>query len=180
MRAFASPPARGLILAIHLLALPAPADEAPGPDYFDIVGSSPAEVVASITRALPTDETALLVSGFVGLPMSGERRKEFIAGLRATLQASPETKHFAALCLVDLLEEEGRFDEAIKRLRSDLPPSDDSRIREAGLLWKAGKTADATELALRVSDSPASECTWLSLVKIDLIQGRPDHAMRLL
>ena len=149
------------------------------PDFFDIIGKSPAEVATSVSSQSPLGGTEFLMSAFVGVPMSGEHRQAFMDGLQAIPEEPTPSKRYAILCQVNLLEEDSRLEDALSLLTKELPNWHPSLVRQVGLLWKSGKIAEATTLAQQITDSQSLEEYWLSLVGIDLCKGREEEAMRL-
>ena len=149
-------------------------------DFFDTVGKSPAEVATSVTVPSPSDDVERLVTGFVDLPMSAEHRKEFIESLREVIQAAPGTNVVAAHCLLNLLEEDGRLDEALALIRSEPQKSGFGHVREIGILWKSGRETEAAELADHDPVMRIANEEWLSLISVDLMKGRTVEALRFL
>lgn len=150
------------------------------PDFFDIVGKSPAEVATSIPDQTPYDDLERLVEGFVGLPMSVSHRKVFIEALGNALDRPQPGKRSIRHCLLNLLEEDGRYEDALAVIWAIPPKSDDETVREVGLLWKSGQETEAAELADRIVRVRPISDAWLALVQVDLIKNRLDQAMRLL
>ncbi len=158
-----------------------PAQETQKADFFDIISKSPAEVARSVSDQSYTDDMEVLVSGFVGLPMSVDHRREFIAGLRADLEA--KSNYITRLCLLNLLEEDKAYADALALVRKSPKPQREiipDQIREIGLLWKSGKETEAADLASRISTTTQRPDLWLSLLRINVIKNRPQEAMRLL
>jgi hypothetical protein len=149
-------------------------------DFFDLIGQPPAEVATSITAGLPYSDMPQLLSGFVGLPMSAEHRDEFLKRLRSTFPAPDRWQEHSARCLLNLLEEDGRHEDALALIRAQSQKSSLGHVREVCLLWKSGKVSEAAELADRDPGVYIRDDDWLSLVNIDMIKNRPDEAMRLL
>ncbi len=143
-------------------------------DYFTAVEKLPSQVVAEITAGLPEPNMQQMLYGFVGMPMSEAHRREFINGLRAASGPSART---AFRCALDLLEADGRYEEALALLQDSRPSED--KVRLTGLLWKLGKKAEA---AMMADQSPTSYLPedWLAIVAIDLIKDRHETAMKLL
>lgn len=148
-------------------------------DFFDIVGKSPTEVATAIP-GISYQFTRQVASSFVGMPLSDNHRKEFIDALRETLQNPQVQPASSRRCLLNLLEEDGRYDEALEIIRTLAPKSGDEAIREVGLLWKTGREVEAAKQLKDIPNSWFNDEVWLSLVQIDLITKRPNQAMRLL
>ncbi|WP_200266673.1 tetratricopeptide repeat protein [Luteolibacter pohnpeiensis] len=147
------------------------------PDFFDVVGKTPATVVAAIPRPTLVMRDDVLMSGFVGLPMSSEHRKEFIAALRASM-AKEQPNPNIQLCLTNLLEEDHDYPAALDAQRGG-PITDIAR--EASLLWKLGETEEAKR-TIHDGDtlSLSNVQLWLSVVRNDVIANHQDEAMELL
>lgn len=174
-------PATLVLIALTALTGWCGAEEPAKADFFDITGKSPAEVAATIPERGLKDNMAVLLGGFVRLPMSDAHRKEFMAGLRASLETDPAKKGLTRLCLVNLLEEDGAFADALAVERAvPRPGGAAGSARYVALLWKSGKADEAAKLAdaMRITGNDLD--AWLSLVRIDMTKHQPTEAMRLL
>ena len=145
-------------------------------DYFTTIEKTPGQVVAEITAGLPEPNMQQMLDGFVGMPMSEAHRKEFIDGL---LAATGPSARNAFRCALDLMEADGRYEEALAILLGSPDRANGDRIRQTGLLWKLGKKAEAAMMADQSTTTYFPE-DWLSIVAIDLIMNRPERAMQLL
>lgn len=169
-------------IILSMFASPCRANEQTRADFFDVVGKSPAEVVAIIPVYSNPEfmDMDVTLGGFVGLPMTSEHRKEFMTCLRASLETDPNHKRFIRGCLLDLLEEDRAFADAlvIERAR---PRTGGNAVteREIALLWKLGKQEEAARLADGMT-SYRDPNAWLSLTRVDLASNHPEEAMRLL
>jgi len=142
-----------------------------------VIGLSPAEVAAGLPMAQVFDDPDPLLAGFVGLPMSEAHRRELIASLQTAINNPPPGNVAARQCLLNLLEEDGRCDEALAILRDGPHESLDDGIREVRLLWQAGKQTEAGGLALRLGGIHSGLYNYHSPVWIDLIRNRKDRAL---
>ncbi len=149
-------------------------------DFFDVIALSPAEVAAGFPEPQPFEDPAQLLAGFIGLPMTADHRKEFIAGLHSAIKTPRSGSMSARQCLLNLLEEDGRYDEALAVLRGGHHDTLDDGIREVRLLWQAGRETEARELAARMTGTNADDAAWHSPVLLDLIRNRADHALEFL
>jgi len=157
-----------------------PGGEAAKADFFDVIARSPAEVAVAFPDRQIFEDMEQLLYGFVGLPMSEDHRKEFIASLQAACKSPQPESSSARLCLLNLLEEDARCDEALATLRSGPHESLDDGIREIRLLWLAGKETEAGELAARLAGLRTGVEGWHSPVQIDLIKNHVDRALKFL
>ena len=112
--------------------------------------------------------------------MSPTHRAEFIAALKQAIQSSTIARETPLLCLIDLLEADGRHDEAIAIIRATPNVAIAAGIRQIALLWKAGRPGGAAALAKEIAKPTHNPVFWLDLVQNDLNQGRPQNASRLL
>ncbi len=148
-------------------------------DFFDIVGETPAQIATALPEGTSLESLAVMLCGFVGLPMSAPHRREFIEGLR-TAALAPKPQFWTRTCLLNLLEENERYDDALAIIRSGAGNNPLDSIREIGLLWKSGKQAEAAQAADRIVDTQSFVPFWLSLVQVDLIRNRTERAQRFL
>ncbi len=157
-----------------------PGGEAAKADFFDVIARSPAEVAVAFPDRQTFEDMEQLLAGFVGLPMSEDHRKEFIASLQAACKSPGPGSSSARLCLLNLLEEDSRYAEALALLRSGPRSTPEDGIREIRLLWLAGKETEAGELAARLADMRTGVEGWHSPVQIDLIKNHVDRALKFL
>lgn len=154
--------------------------EAAKADVFDVIGMSPAEVVVALTERLYSEDAQQLSYGIIGLPISAGHLEEFIASLRTAITPARHGYLSARSCLLNLLEEDGRCDEALAVLKSGPHRTLDDGIQEVRLLWQTGKENAAGELAAQLVEARNGERLWHSPVWIDLIHNDIDHARRFL
>lgn len=139
-------------------------------DFFDAIGQAPAAVARAAGGSWLLGHGAVEL---VGVPMSPAHRAELIEALQA-LAGEPK-QITARRWLIELLEEDGRYADALAVVRAAGEPW---RVREVGLQWKSGdlKAAEAA-----IQRAPGGSCAdWLRLTGVDLATGKVERALQML
>lgn len=150
------------------------------PDVFDQLGMSPEQVAAELPKLESGPFSPRMATPFTGWPMSSENRARFIENLRSVAQPAA-TRGLALDSLLDMLEEDGRYEDALKEIPTDAwTPDGRFTARKVGLLWKAGKTEAAAAAVKQITSGPGWQEGWFAAISVDLATRRADRAMDLL
>lgn len=150
------------------------------PDLFDTIGQSPEQIAQELAKLENGPFGPQVATPFTGWPMTEVHRSEFVENLRFVSKPA-RTRGFALDTLLDVLEEQSRFEEALREIPIDVWTEDRRfQARKVGLLWKEGKTDAAIEAAAQITGGPRRWECWFATVSVDIANGRAERAVEML